>query len=96
MSAGGWSWSVRLYLLCGHTANERLGIVPCLIQQDVWKSFEYPDPQKSPFKTPKVFCKEFLKRSISSISLNMFSPRYDFCGIVYRCYDLFLKVNIIS
>ena len=35
-------------------------------------SFGRPHLQKSPFTTSKIFCKEFLKNSISSIYLNIF------------------------
>ena len=43
-----------------------------LTQQGVWPSFGHPNPQKSPFTTPKIFCKEFLKLSISSTSFHFF------------------------
>ena len=31
-----------------------------LSQQGVWMSFVHPNPQKSPFRTPKIFHREFL------------------------------------
>ena len=40
-----------------------------LSQQDDWASFGHPNPQKSPFRTPKFFCEQFLKISISSLFL---------------------------
>ena len=35
-------------------------------------SFRHPNPQKSTFRTPNIFCEEFLEMSISSIHLNFF------------------------
>ena len=43
-----------------------------LSPKDVWVSFGHPNPQKTPFRTLKIFCEEFLKVSISSIQLNFF------------------------
>ena len=42
-------------------------------QQGVWASFGHQNPKNSPFRTPKIFCREFLKKSIASIKLNTFS-----------------------
>ena len=43
-------------------------IVPfSLSQQGIWVSFGHPNPQKSHFRTPKIFYEEFIKMSISSI-----------------------------
>ena len=35
-------------------------------------SFGHPNPQKSTFRTPNIFCEEFLEMSISSIHLIFF------------------------
>ena len=34
--------------------------------------FEHPNPQKAPIRTPKIFCEEFRKMSISSIIIKFF------------------------
>ena len=55
----------------------------------VWALFRLPNPQKLPFRTPRIICEEFLKMSISCINLN-FSPQYDsHIGNGYRYNALF-------
>ena len=59
--------------LCSHKKDLLSG--QCLSQQGVWVSFGRPNPQKSPFRTLKIFCRGFLKISISSIYFNFFLPQ---------------------
>ena len=44
-----------------------------LSQQVFWVSFGHPGLQKPPFRTPKLFCEELLKMSLSSMKLNFFT-----------------------
>ena len=75
-------WNVNVNLININVLSETVIIlvglnVKCYplslqVQQGVWALFGYPNPQKSPLRTSKTVCEEFLKMWISIITLNFF------------------------
>ena len=58
------SCCIQLYFVCPGALS--------LSQQGVLVSFGHPNPQNSPFRTPKIFRGKILKTSISNIYLDFF------------------------